>query len=249
MPDEVLAEAAVAAVGCISLPLTEVEALRTNPGATRPQVAKTLRNAEEQTVVAAVALARAVESRGWQDKSFADWGVIGCPRFLGRMIITSTIVRFFEDPKFSISPHIIPNFSLHSPSGTVSVGFGMRGSNFGVGGGPRGVPEGLLTALSVMVEDRLPGLWLLLSEFDPEPRPDRAGKATNAANVHSVALALTSADDHGGRLRLVRTLSASSEKVPTVHELVQALNAGAESTIRCPVEGLGIIEFERGPAR
>src|SRR5262249_21327324 len=113
--DELLAQATVAAAGSIALPLADVEALRNNPGpSAQPQVAKALRNADEQTIAGAAAILRAIESRGWQDESFRDWGVVGCPRFLGRMVITALLHRYFEDSKYSINPHVIPNYSLHS---------------------------------------------------------------------------------------------------------------------------------------
>src|SRR5205085_668909 len=127
-------------------------------------VAKTPRNADEQTVAGVAAMMRVVEARGWRDESFARWGAIGCPRFLGRMIIAGLMTRYFEDAKYSINPHIIPNFSLHSTSGAASIAFGLQGPNFGVGGGPGNAPEGLLTALSVLGEGRVAGLWLLVSD-------------------------------------------------------------------------------------
>jgi hypothetical protein len=254
--DELLAHAAVAAAGSISLTLAEAEALRGSPGpGAQPQVAKSLRNSDEQTIAGVAAMLRAIESRGWQDQSFLDWGVVGCPRFLGRMIITGLLHRYFEDSKYSINPHVIPNFSLHSTSGTVSVGFTMRGPNFGVGGGPGNVPEGLLTALSLIAEGRHPGIWLLLSEFDPEPRPDKVGKATNAVNAHAAALAITQqsppADAGGspfGRLRLLRRSTATTE-TPPVRDLVRFLGGDDRAHFRCPVEGLGIIEFEKERTR
>src|SRR5262245_735263 len=209
--DELLARATVAAAGAIALPLAEVEALRGDPGPNaQPQVAKALRNSDEQTIAGVAAMLRAIETRGWQGQSFRDWGVVGCPRFLGRMIITALLHRYFEDSKYSINPHVIPNYSLHSTSGTVSVGFTMHGPNFGVGCGPGNLPEGLLTALSLIGEGRHPGLWLLLSEFDPEPRPDKVGKSTNPVIVHAVALAINAGDSGVGRLRLFRRPAAGA---------------------------------------
>jgi hypothetical protein len=247
--DELLAQAAVAAAGAISLSLAETDALRSNPGpGAQPSVAKSLRNADEQTIAGVATMLRAIESRGWQGESFRDWGVVGCPRFLGRMIITALLYRYFEDSKYSISPHVIPNFSLHSTSGTVSVGFTMHGPNFGVGGGPGNLPEGLLTALSLIGEGRHPGIWLLLSEFDPEPRPDKVGKATNAVNVHAAALAITAGENGIGRLRLLRRTTPGLA-TPPVRDLVRFMGETDDAHFRCPVEGLGIIEFEKERTR
>jgi hypothetical protein len=249
--DGLLAQATVAAAGTISLALADVEALRANPGSeAQPAVAKALRNADEQTVAGAVALLRAIASRGWSAESFRNWAIIGCPRFLGRMIITGLLTRYFEDAKYSINPHVIPNYSLHSTSGAVSVGFTMHGPNFGVGGGPGNLPEGLLTGLSLVGEGRHPGVWVLLCEFDPEPRPDKAGKPTNAVNVHAVAFALTNEAsplrDQASplRLRLFRR-PTNSAAPPMVRDLASFLTGDdTRSPFHCPVDGLGVIEFD-----
>src|SRR5262249_43074602 len=208
------------------------------------------------------AMLRAIESRSWQGDPLRDWAVIGCPRFLGRMIITALLTRYFEDAKYSINPHVIPNYSLHSTSGAVSVGFTMHGPNFGVGGGPGNLPEGLLTGLSLVGEGRHPGVWVLLSEFDPEPRPDKAGKPTNAVHVYAAALALSNGaspphDQAGplrqqgevlGRIRLFRRTAPGGP--PMVRDLVRFLSGeDSRSPFRCPVDGLGIIEIERERTR
>src|SRR5207302_6760313 len=62
-----------------------------------------------------------------------------------------------------------------------------------VGGGPNAVSEGLLTALSIMRENSLPGLWVILTQFDPEPIPDENGTTTNAVSCLGAALALVAA--------------------------------------------------------
>ena len=242
-PDDILARAAVTARGVVSGRLAEIEMLRSRPsvGNQRPSVAKSLRNADEQTVAAVAAMLRAIDSLGWRDESFREWGVIGCPRFLGRMIISGVITRFLGDPKYSINPHIIPNYSLHSLSGAASMGLEMHGPNFGVGGGPGNVSEGLMTALSVMAEGRVPGLWLLLAEFDPEPIPDRTGKPRNDVNVHAVALALQRTGGVGAELRL--TSRPTSAAPPTVRELAKYLSAPGAKAWTCPVPGLGSLEL------
>jgi hypothetical protein len=184
---------------------------------------------------------RAIDRAGWKDKSFADWGVVGCPRFVGRLVIGNTTWRFATDAKYSINPHIIPNYSLHSLSGTASIGLTMHGLNFGVGGGPRNAAEGLLTALSVMVDSRVPGLWLLLSACDPEPRPDEQGNAVNEFFVHAVALALMPSSGGAGSLCLMQKHEANSEpnSIASLAEFI----ASPSGRWTCAVDGLGELEL------
>jgi len=240
----ILAEATVAAFAAVSLPLSEIDPLRANPGPGapgRPQIAKTLRNADEQTVAMMHALLRAVDSRGWAERSFASWGVVGAPRYLGRMMIAGLLTRYFEDAKYSINPHVIPNFCLHSVSGTASVGLELHGPNLGVGGGSRNAGEGLMTGLSILAEGQLPGVWLLLCQSDPEPRPDRFGKPTNEITLYAAALALSSDEPAVGALKLLRRPPGSGGG--SVRSLVNFLTGGSGEPWSCPIEGLGEIEL------
>jgi hypothetical protein len=242
--EDVLAEAAVTAHAAISLSVADVELLRTKPGRSPalPQITKTLRNSDPQTVAAVAALLQAIDRANWTDRSFAEWAVVASPRFVGRTAIFNTVWRFVSDSKYSINPHVIPNYSLHSPSGTASIALAMHGQNFGVGGGPHNAPEGLVTALSVLAERRLPGLWLLLSENDPEPIPNEQGNPTNAARVHAVALALQSLPGGVGALRLLRNRDADSTP-NSVASLAAHIASRSSSAWTCAVDGLGELEL------
>lgn len=250
MGSTVLAESTVVACAAVSCPLAEIESVRSQPGPgaqNRPPLAKVLRNADEQTVVAIAAILKALQSANLDGAEQSRWGVIGGPRFLGRMIISAAVARYYSDPKYSLNPHLIPNYSLHSLSGTASIGLGLGGMNVGVGGGPRNVPETLLTGLSASSEKRWPGLWVLLGEFDPEPIPDDLGNPTNSVTAFGVALGLTNGRSGLGTLRLVRGVAQAS--CPTVCDLVQHLTSGSTAIWKCPVEGLGVLELTlNGPA-
>ncbi len=241
---EVLAEAAVTAWAAVTMPLSEIDGLRAQPGPQykQPLGPKTLRFADELTVSGMSAMLHAINSFRLQDVSFADWGVIAAPRFAGRMITAANIAKQASDPHFSISPHIIPNHCLHSVSGAASVALGIRGPNFGVGGGPNAVPELFVTALSLLAENRVPGIWLILAEFDPEPMPDRAGGARNSVTAHGVALAIQ-VSGASGRLRLVRSpVSASSGTVRDLAEFLSHRSPDRRQW-RCGLAGLGSIEL------
>jgi hypothetical protein len=208
----------------------------------KPLGPKTLRFADELTVAGMAAMLHAIHNFAMHDRSFADWGVVAAPRFAGRMITAANIARQATDPHFSISPHIIPNHCLHSVSGAASVAFRIHGPNFGVGGGPRAVPEALAIALSVLAEGRLPGIWVILSEFDPEPIPDREGRATNLVTAHAAALALQPAGS-AAQLRLTR--SAHAPEPNSVRDLGKFLSNRSADQRRwhCGLAGLGSIDL------
>jgi hypothetical protein len=239
-----LASCSVTAYATVALPLAAADAARTMPGpaGSKPVPLKHVKNADEQTIAGLAALFGAIHRRGWQEHTFSDWGVVGAPRYLGRMAVAFTTNKYLADPAWSVSPHIIPNQSLHSLAGTISVVLNIRGPNYGVGGGPGLVPEGLLAGLSALDTEQLPGVWLVLSEFDPEPIPDVAGKPTNDVVARAVALALQ--PGHGpDQLRL--TPAASPAKLVSVGDLAKYIDAPARrgQPWRCSMPGLGTLEL------
>jgi hypothetical protein len=241
---EVLAEAAVTAWAGAAIPLAQIDSLRAQPGPVhgKPLGPKTLRFADELTIAAMAAMLHAIHDFAMHEQSFADWGVIAAPRFAGRMITAANIARQASDPHFSISPHIIPNHCLHSVSGAASVAFGIHGPNFGVGGGPGAVPEALATALSVLAEGRLPGIWVILSEFDPEPLPDREGRATNPVTAHAAAVGIQPAGT-AAQLRLTR--AANPPGPGSVRDLGGFLSNRSDQQRhwQCGLDGLGSIDL------
>lgn len=246
-----LAEAAIVAAGFVSAPMPEVDQWRSPQWADANlsgPLGKVLRNSDEQTIAGVRALLTAMKSLQPAVTSWHDWAIIGCPRFLGRSIICGTISRYFREPKFSISPHIIPNYTLHALSGTISVGLTMHGANFGVGGGPNHIPEGLLTALSVVAERRHPGVWLILSEFNPEPKPDDHGKPQNDVVVHAVAFALQFPADlvaePQATLRLASGASVAS-RTPAVQDIARWWAHGEDIPWLCGYEGLGNVILDK----
>src|SRR5262245_1233192 len=240
-PDCVLTEVFVGAVATAAVPLPDVAALRASPvpPGSKPVALKHMKHADEQTVVGISALLHAVQAAGWNGKSFDDWGAIGVPRFVGRMSIAFTVSKSLHDPSWSVSPNVIPNQSLHSLSGTISLALGLHGPNFGVGGGHNAVAEGLLTALSVMQTGRHPGLWVVLTQFDPEPCPDENGLPSNSVTCRAAALALLPAGPGRGSLKLVSQSSApaASMALPGLLDFL-AKPSGSRSVWRSPVSGV-----------
>jgi hypothetical protein len=163
-----------------------------------------LKHADEQTVLAVAALDQAICSSGLQPDHYRDWSIIAAPRFIGRIAGVATLDRFSRGGGPAISPHLIPQHSLHSISGALSILLASRQPNFGVGGTADSLPEGLLAALTLPLAN-CAGTWLVSTGWDPEPQLDDQGRCQNAPACHAVALAFESAvkEQPCGQLRLM----------------------------------------------
>jgi len=169
-----------------------------------------LKHADEQTVAGLAAVFQAVHRHGLSDTCFTFWGILAAPRFLGRTSLAVALHRFRLEGAWGISPHLIPHHSLHSISGTVSQALGVHGPNFGIGGGPHAADEAFLVAAALLAGDQVPGVWVVLTGFDPEPSPEDPGRAPAAAPGHpgavpvcgAVALALVAARPVSPNLKL-----------------------------------------------
>jgi hypothetical protein len=197
----------VIAHGSVRATPAEIPGLRQKPGPAPgyPLPTGFLRHADDQTVTGVAAVLQAISSHGLGSHRFTEWGVLAAPRFLGRVVLAGAVQRFLAEGAWGVSPHIIPHRMLHSMSGTVSQALKIHGPNLGVGGGPGGLLEALRVAAAMLHGDRLPGLWVVLTGWDPEPIPDALAAAPAGAGCVGLALALTAARPHwrGRRLRLV----------------------------------------------
>jgi hypothetical protein len=122
---------------------------------------------------------------------FRDWCVVAVPRSIGRLPLANALTKFRAEGAWGVSPHLIPHRSLHSVSGTISQALKIHGPNFGVGGGPGGAGEGLLTAATLVVGDRLPGVWLVLTGWRSEPTQENQTDDGSSNVCQALALALT----------------------------------------------------------
>jgi hypothetical protein len=162
-----------------------------------------LKQAEDQTLVALAAVSDAMLRHGLTEASFSSWGVLGAPRFLGRVAMVAAIEKMRVEGAWGISPHLIPHRLLHALSGAISLAFKFRGPNFGIGGGPSGVGEALLTAAAMLGGARPPGLWVVMTGFDPEPDTRASpGSAKSRCNALAFALVAARPDWQGLRLRV-----------------------------------------------
>ena len=149
-----------------------------------------LKHAEDQTILALRTILAALEAQGWQERSFADWGVIAAPNLFGRVSTALTIQRYKQEGAWGVSPHLIPHQSLHGMSGTISQALKINGPNFGVGGGPNASPDAFLLAAALLADGQLPGLWVVLTGYETEWIP-AANESIPAPMCEAVALALT----------------------------------------------------------
>ncbi len=163
-----------------------------------------LKHADEQTVVAVAALDNAIQLAGRPVSDYGQWAIVAAPRFIGRMAGGTTLGRYSRGGGPSISPHLIPQHSLHSISGALSILLSSRCPNFGIGGTGNSLGEGLLSALA-FPGSQPKGIWLIATAWEPEPQLDEAGNCSNAPVCHAVALAVQPEAQYGscGRLRLV----------------------------------------------
>jgi len=247
-------ECAILAHGALQVPTDQVAALRRNPGKiTGKEFSPALlRFADEQTVVGVATVLQAIERHGLSETDFTNWGILGSPIFLGRSTVVQAILRFRKEGAWGVSPHIIPHRLLHAVSGTVSQVLGIHGPNYGVGGGPDGLSEALLTAFTLITSDNLPGLWLLLTGHDPEPVLDAQGQITSPGACQAVALALSRTASDRQQRRLCLTPYSDEKRAFTEASLVSlpALRAALEATSPASVplwrlDGFGTMSMMR----
>lgn len=202
--------------GLIRLSRPEIAAFRRRPDPLPdpwpPCRPSTLRNSDEQTVAAVAAVRQALENMGSPDANrFEDWGVVAASRFLGRSNLVLALDRFKVEGPWGVSPHLIPHFALHAQAGALSLVLGGRGPNLGAGGGVFAGTDGVLAALSWLDSGLVPGVWLVLTHWDPEYRPDLEGESIEPTHCEALALALAPLRDDRGSARI--QMVESSEPV------------------------------------
>lgn len=185
-------ECTLAAHAAFEAGLDAIGELRETPGLeVAPQLPpRFLRHADEQAVVGMATVLRAMAAYPDSSADFSHWGVLAAPCMPGRLNGAYILSKFQQQGAAAVSPHVIPQHSLHSVSSAISVGLGMRGPNFGIGGGPEALAEGLTVAMSFLHGAAVPGLWLVLTQWEPEAIPDGNGGSCVPALCRAVALGL-----------------------------------------------------------
>lgn len=229
-------------------------ALRRKPGPGIGELlpANFLKHVDEQTVAATAAVFRAIHDFNLDPMSFTDWGVLAAPRHLGRNVMAVALKKFFADGAWNVSPHLIPNQTLHSAAGTLSMALKIHGPNFGVGGGLNSESEGIRAAAALAADQHLPGVWLVLTAWEPEPIPEGDGHNTVHSLCHAVALALVPvrSQSRGRRLRL-RMNEPENRGGSNTPLSVTALGSALINQKQTPhvwsLSPIGWLEYQPGP--
>ncbi len=225
----------------LRVPWADIPELRKNPGSHRGQsFIGLVRQSDEQTVLALAAVMKTIERMGWQDRSFANWGVVASGRSFGRVRFDSAIERYRRMHTRGASPLVVPHLSLHAMSGTLSIALGMHGPNFGVSGQANHLGETLLAGLGMIEREAVDGLWVVACDLDPEPSLDARGEPANEVIGHAAALAITHDD-----AIMELSVGPGIQTVGTLDGLIDWLEAPGYSSWRCGVAGVGVLDVRR----
>lgn len=176
----------------VEVPLAEIRTLRDAPSpAGAPALPpRFLRHCDEHTVVGVRAVLEAIAALPGPVPAFTRYGVIGAPLQAGRITAAQTLSQVAKAGGIAVSPHVVPQCSLHALASAVSVGLGMHGPNLGTSGGPEALSEGLFAAVSLVRSAGCNGLWAVFTEWDDEPVLNDAGVPANDPVCRAVAVAI-----------------------------------------------------------
>lgn len=209
----------------------------------KPLPASFLKHVDDQTVAALAAVFQALGRLDTRAADFTDWAVLAAPRFLGRTAMVSSLQRFTEEGAWGVSPHLIPHRSLHSISGTISQVLQVRGPNFGVGGGPDVASEAFLTAAALLGRERLAGVWLVLTGWQPEPMPGQT--VTPTCSAAALALQYAGAARHALHLKVTPEVCPAAGRTVSVEAVVDALiETPLPQRVEWAMDGGGSVELE-----
>jgi len=171
------ATCAITAHGMCESRLSTIPALRDGavPAGAPALPPRFLRHCDEHTVVGLRAVLEAIAATPSVANDLPQHGVIGAPCQAGRLVTARSLIQMRQDGPVAISTHIVPQCSLHSVAGAVSVALGLHGPHLGIGGGPDALAEGLFTVFSLFQAAACTACWLLVSDWQDEPALDTTG--------------------------------------------------------------------------
>ncbi len=162
-------ESAIIAASRQEAPFADLPGIRVQAAATYPNLTPAiLKQLDEQALPALLAISDAIRRTGRPTSHYENWGLVAAGRSLGRKRVADSIVRFRQQGAWTVSPHVIPNCSLHSISGIMSQALRLHGPNIGAGGVCGAESEALWAAMGWLHGEKLPGVWLVLTAWDHE---------------------------------------------------------------------------------
>ena len=231
--------------------LTEIPALRDAavPAGGPPLPPRFLRHCDEQTVVGVHAVLRGLAATGRPLDTFARHAVVAAPCLPGRFMAAKSLAGLRQGGPVMVSTHVVPQGSLHSLAGAVSVGLGLRGPHVGVSGGPDALAEGLLTAVSLLhanTTDETTGVWLVATAWDEEPPLDAEGTPLTDPLCRAVAVGLETGHAAGLTLSLEMPAAAADGDFTAIGEPATALADFAAALTACRDHGSAWVSTGQG---
>ena len=171
--------------------LSEIAALRdaAGPPGAPALPPRFLRHCDEQTVVGIHAVLRAIAALP-SGRGVGGDAIVAASCQAGRIMAAKSLALLKTGGAVTVSTHIVPQASLHSVAGAVSVALGMHGPHLGVSGGADALAEGLLAAITLAADAGAARVWLVVSEWDDEPVLDATGAAIDDPVCRALALAI-----------------------------------------------------------
>ncbi|MFM7136766.1 MAG: hypothetical protein ACKO1M_06820, partial [Planctomycetota bacterium] len=167
--------------------------------------------------------------------------VVAAPCQSGRLAAARTLALLPSGGAVTVSPHVVPQCSLHSVAGAVSVALGMHGPHLGVGGGADALAEGLLAAATLLIhgDPECTAAWLVATDWDEEPVLGPAGDPQGDPVCRALAVQLVPAGECGDDGEFLHGLgltvqpSTCRETRPRLHEPAGGIVAFARALAMC----------------
>lgn len=246
-PGALPAGCAIASHALVECRLSELAELRNRaaPAGAPALPPRFLRHADEQTVVGVHAVLQAIAGHA-RPLELTRHAVVAAPCQSGRLAAARTLAQLPTGGSVTVSPHVVPQCSLHSVAGAVSVGLGMHGPHLGVGGGPDALAEGLSAAATLVTGRGDPtcrAAWLVATDWDAEPELDPSGEVRTNPVCRGLALLLesTGSSPDGGeeatQLELSLRMPKQATRAGGIAETAGGLVAFARALAMCAEGG------------
>jgi hypothetical protein len=207
------------------LTIDEVNSLRKPSDALPGRIAAAvLKHCEEQTITGLAAVRTAMDRFETQPESFENWGIVYSSRYLGRSAFAQSLGKYAVEGPWNVSVQVVPHRSLHSPASMLGLTLGCHAPCVGVGGGLDGESDAWLTALSLLEQHSLHGIWLVFSGWEPEVQIDIEGNWLAETRCTALALALqpASVETTGLRLRVIHDrLAPEKIEIPAKSKAIE----------------------------